>query len=120
MPKTVVPNHIKIISLLDHFYNGPSNAIFFQKSYFIETVIVLHLTLLHSEWPKLYTILAFLSAIGLKHEKKQTKNFVSKISLNILFQPYHTENSNRVDPDVTHYELPHPYLCCLQFQLFSF
>ena len=25
------------------------------------------LTLLHSEWPKIYAILAFLSAIGLKY-----------------------------------------------------
>ena len=31
------------------------------------------LTLLHSERPKLYTILAFLSAVGLKGDLKENK-----------------------------------------------
>ena len=31
-------------------------------------VIIINLTLLHSERPKLYTILAFLSAVGLNNE----------------------------------------------------
>ena len=40
----------------------------FGKNKFTEST---ELTLLHSEKPKLYTILAFLSAIGLKHKLKQ-------------------------------------------------
>ena len=35
---------------------------------------ILNLTLLHSERPKLYTILAFLSVIGLMHSCLETFN----------------------------------------------
>ena len=38
-----------------------STAVFLFSKYF-----TCHLTLLHSEWPKLYGVLAILSAVGLK------------------------------------------------------
>ena len=42
--------------------------------------IILTLTLLHSERPKLHLILAFLSAIGLKYQKIRHQNFKKIIS----------------------------------------
>ena len=43
-----------------------------------ETLILfLHLTLLHSERPKLYTILAFLSAIGLNNDMKYQYGYIT-------------------------------------------
>ena len=49
----------------------------------------MQLTLLHSERPKLYTILAFLSAIGLKVTSltayvKVSKNFTFSAFLNVI------------------------------------
>ena len=45
-----------------------------------------HLTLLHSEWPKLYRVLAILSAIGLS-------SCVFECSLDAVFNAYITESS---------------------------
>ena len=54
------------------------------------TTVTIYLTLLHSEWPKLYTILAFLSAIGLKsicHFRD-----VRSVLLNVTFILFLLEN----------------------------
>ena len=55
-------------------------AIFYKEDYVDRTVFVcktvqggFFLALLHSEWPKLYTILVFLSAIGLTLTLLKTK-----------------------------------------------
>ena len=44
-------------------------------------VIIIDLTQLHSERPKLYTILAFLSAVGLK--MRITHNLLVKINFSL-------------------------------------
>ena len=61
-------------------FNGSSSAIFsrsqfsekklprklFHREKFLPLKMELTLTLLHSEWPKLYGVLAILTAVGLK------------------------------------------------------
>ena len=51
------------------------------------------LTLLHSERPKLYAILTFLSAIGLTTKKQTTKFSSANVQKNVKSKLYHIENS---------------------------
>ena len=50
-------------------------------------------TLLHSERPKLYEILAFLSTIGLTTKKQTTKVSSENVQKNVKSKLYHIENS---------------------------
>ena len=56
---------------------------------FILKSILISLTLLHSERPKLYTILVFLSAIGLRVELRRKKKMKMAVllSMKLYFSP---------------------------------
>ena len=53
---------------LNYYFRGPQGRFIFLYIYMFLPTAYSSLTLLHSERPKLYTILAFLSAIGLYND----------------------------------------------------
>ena len=61
--------------LIPTFDTSKNKKILQKKMIFMsfESTIVFLLTLLHSERPKLYTILAFLSAVGFMSKQKSVK-----------------------------------------------
>ena len=72
-----------------------------------------HLSLLHSEWPKLCGVLAVLSAIELTN--KAPKNAETNFTLAKYKKKFVDNRVNSVDSDeVAHNEPPHLDLPCLQ------
>ena len=85
-----------------------------------------HLTLLHSEWPKLHRVLAIMSAIGLilkdsrQHIMKFTSANFQKMFFLAVYGDCKDQWSSSADQDkATHFEPPHLDLRCLQIQLLS-
>ena len=67
-----------LYNILAHTYNVMTTIMstmhFLTETMFILTAINPFLTLLHSEWPKLYGVLAILSAKGLKGDSYDTES----------------------------------------------
>ena len=71
-----VQKHSYVLTSLRAFRESNSTVFFFFGAGGGGGGVTLFLTLLHLERPKLYTILAFLSAIGLKRATHKGKNLL--------------------------------------------
>ena len=72
------------------------------------------ITLLHSERPKLYTILAFLSAIGLK------KHNLLRINIFFIFKGSHSLIRLRMYAGLSEYALPYAFFSHYSFEIPAF